>query len=257
EGSDAEEDESAILQRLITKHQKDFGRTNTEDEHFLNLTCAAVALAIDDIVTACSASDVTDIEQQQQYADNRDTIKKAFEAATNKLLAQLPPEATHPFDRPSTASDNADYTPIISTRQRHRTKMEALIRQYNGNAQGVGTGLERRARWQVGKKDSGNTVNTALAAGQRAATLYEQVHTNQFRAILRQLAPLQTFAFALVSGESFLRLLPSNHRFSPDWRTLALDLDPSTQTLLAQLQMPDILGKLALATKALHGACRK
>ncbi|KAH9896485.1 hypothetical protein C8Q73DRAFT_642433, partial [Cubamyces lactineus] len=382
---DADEDESALLQRLITDHQNDFGRTNAEDERFLNLTCAAVALAMDDMVTAYSASDAPDVDDQEaQYDDDRQAIQQAFEAAANTLLSQLPAEATRPFDRPVTASEDVDYTSIISTRRQHETKraarcvrtgtrqsgqgadgadseqsrraskrshiireMEALIRQYDGDTQGVGTGLERRARWQVGKKDSGNTANAALAAGQRAATvlsqrlrifrahslpntseladalvgtstsqtphhsalspdgsfgvvfqdscifigrvlavysqeggkngkhawcsrithighasyiavqLYEHVHANHFRAIPRRLAPLQTFAFALVSGECFLRLLPGNHQFSADRRTLTLDINPDTLLLLTQLQKPDVLGRLAVATKALRNLRRK
>ncbi|KAI0329285.1 hypothetical protein GY45DRAFT_1253214 [Cubamyces sp. BRFM 1775] len=387
DSDDSDEDESAVLQRLITEHQNDFGRSNAQDERFLNLTCAAVALAMDDTVTVYSASEVPDSEQERQQHDDRHAIQQAFEAAANNLLMQLPPEPMRPFDRPAMSSDNVDYTPVITTRRQHETKraarcvrtstkrsdlsvpgsgvdkdieqerksqrshvireMDALIRQYNSNAQGVGTGLERRARWHVGQKDSGNTVNAALAAGQRAASilsqriktfgshalpnvseladaligvttpktprhfalcsdgsfglvfhesqvlvgrvlavysqeggkngkhawcssithighasyiavqLYEQVHTTQFRAILRRLAPFQTFAFALVSGECFLRLLPGDHQFSLDRRTLSLHLDSDSERLLAQLQTPEVLAKLTLATKALRAQRRK
>ena len=41
------------LQRLIDEHQKNWqGRTHSEDERFMNLICAAVALAVEDTLVA-------------------------------------------------------------------------------------------------------------------------------------------------------------------------------------------------------------
>ncbi|KAI0664773.1 hypothetical protein C8Q70DRAFT_904467 [Cubamyces menziesii] len=204
--------EAAQLEGLIGAHEHTWSeRDDRADEQFLNLTCAAAALAMNDTVIAQNAaSHVLDAELAQYEEEDRLEIQMAFEAASSKLLGCLPAEPTRAFDRPLFSAENIDYSPINNIRQAHGTRraaqsvrmgqrsngtsepdskstaapssesarrllirqMEDVIRQQQ-SGQGIGMGLERSARW-TNAPPNGNSLNATLSAGQRAATVLKR-----------------------------------------------------------------------------------
>ena len=84
--------------------------------------------------------------------------------------------------------------------------------------------------------------------------VYEHVHHAQFRAVLRRMAPFQTYTFVHVSADEFLCLLPGNHRLSPDGRSLGLD--EHTIPFFEQFERPDVVQKTSEAVKLLKKARR-
>ncbi|CDO73700.1 hypothetical protein BN946_scf185015.g28 [Trametes cinnabarina] len=196
--------EAAELQRLINDHHQAWNtRSHHDDEKFLNLSCAAVALSMNDSMIAQRAAEVPAEELDDLHREARQDIQASFDAAVRKLLVELPPEPMRPFDLLASVSlGRIDYSPLVQTRRTHETRraaqsvrtskssqstgsdkaddspqktssrcetireMHAVIRRQQ--QQGAGTGLERSARWTAGtpeaaKNDSGETGNSVNA----------------------------------------------------------------------------------------------
>ncbi|KAJ3007533.1 hypothetical protein NUW54_g3516 [Trametes sanguinea] len=128
------------LQQLIHEHRQRWGsRSHHDDEQFLNLTCAAAALSMNDSMVAQRAADVPAEELDDLHNQAREDIQAAFNAASLNLLHSLPAEETRPFDRPAFSEDRADYSSLIQTRQGHETARAAQSTRV-GKSSGSGKG---------------------------------------------------------------------------------------------------------------------
>ncbi|KAI0671454.1 hypothetical protein C8Q78DRAFT_1153176 [Trametes maxima] len=109
-------DEATELQNLIDEHQNSRDRNHATSEKFLSLSCAAVALSMDDsLKVQTAASQLDDDTQRKHQREDRQEIEDAFEKAAHNLLTQLPAERARLFDRPSRLAGNVDYTPEPSS----------------------------------------------------------------------------------------------------------------------------------------------
>ncbi|EED77126.1 predicted protein [Postia placenta Mad-698-R] len=247
---DEEQTETAELERILTQEQNAPLRSTGDDDRMFNLSCAAIALSLDDINTVHNFSEPTLAEQTSNTDEDRQNINAAL---TQLQIAPLNlAEVARPYDHSQAFVNSYDFSNLAAIRREHETKQAA-----NGD-QAVGTGLERKARWQSNAARSsltGNSANAILAAGQRASTLYEQAHQTRFRAILQDVAILQCFSFAHMSSDQFLCRLPGSHHITTDGRTL--ELDNAAFATFAALSTPSCLSRIVTAVKMLGTARKK
>ncbi|OJT13577.1 hypothetical protein TRAPUB_9876 [Trametes pubescens] len=170
----------------------------------LSLTCAAVALTLDDISKAAAYDELTSSERAVIVQEDSHTVTEAFAAVSLPALAFEPAEPLRPFDRPlDPGLMNADLSTLVAVRQRHetdrarkgiRTRMDdrdhdrpegddsagnrtesarqALIRNIQQvmreeQDRAVGTGIERDARWRThvtAASKVGESIETGNAA---------------------------------------------------------------------------------------------
>ncbi|KAJ3554974.1 hypothetical protein NM688_g2825 [Phlebia brevispora] len=380
--ADDEESEAAQLERLIAQENDAPIRNKQTDDRLFNLTCAAVSLMLDETMAVQRYN--SSMEEKDQQDEDRTYLQDSFHAAALQLPSlDLPTaEPIRPFDRTLiNGVFDFDYTSLISIRETHQTQravtavrsgrqstlpmtdnsddsrgtsarqrifreMTAMIKMYESNTLGVGTGLDRQVRTQgrSAVETAGNSANAALAAGQRAAAavtrrlknfsaycvpqyqelgdaligkpspaklhhtpltagiygivlhenklfvgrvitlycrsggkgvthswqaeaasigavsyvvlqLYEAVLANRFRAIHRHVLGLQTFTFAHVPSDHFLRTLPGSQSLSADRRTLQLDHIASN--IFQTLDTPQSKSAIRKAVEALDKARRR
>ncbi|KAI0669608.1 hypothetical protein C8Q78DRAFT_977184 [Trametes maxima] len=216
--------ESAQLQQLIDAGNNAPICTDTTEKRMESLTCAAIALTLNDICEVYATYEgPSESERAAAAQEDLDTVLHAFNAITLPALPFLPAEPLRPFDRPIFSSSlDADLFGLARIRKKHETERarkgvctrqdtqlevqvndatkpalpsaekvapkketvrQKLIREMQDvlraeQNRGVGTGLERDARWRsyvkLGagtEKTTGNSANAELAAGARAAAV--------------------------------------------------------------------------------------
>ncbi|OSC96522.1 hypothetical protein PYCCODRAFT_1379012 [Trametes coccinea BRFM310] len=202
---DAEEpSESDVLQQLIDAEQDAPLRTAVTEDRMRSLTCAAIALTLNDmsIKTLMAKEDVH-------------AVGEAYDLVQDPMPIRSVPgaESIRPYDRPPGSHGiYSDLSGLVRVRKQHETerarkgvhtskanttdnersslceesKRQVLIREMQQalaeeQDRGIGTGLERDAHWHshVGTASKaitqpsagGNSANAALIAGAKAASV--------------------------------------------------------------------------------------
>ncbi|KAG6905164.1 hypothetical protein DXG01_004460, partial [Tephrocybe rancida] len=190
--------EAQELQELINREEnKKLTRTKKQEDRTMNLTCAAMAVTADETMKVQFMADIPEEEEQELLAQEQQEIEDLI-AVLPALRA--PDEPAQPLGRGNIDFDSLDFHALINMRREHQTKYAAtgvrtwkdtgndnehssdgipkesirrkLIREFHEalkegqDAQAVGTGVERSARWLEGSstKTSGNAANAAAAA---------------------------------------------------------------------------------------------
>ncbi|KAJ7258598.1 hypothetical protein C8J57DRAFT_1644546, partial [Mycena rebaudengoi] len=191
--------EAQMLQDLIDKAEdSNIPRSKAENDQLLNLTCAALAVAADDMTKIHALPDALDEELIDEM------VSKEYEnirAATFSVPPIAATEASKPLGRGVATAEDLNFDYLVELRRQHQTKQAArgvrtrtigalesekakelsirqqLIRKFHLALKeeqdvAVGTGLERGMRWRASAPggrgadvpSAGNTANAAATA---------------------------------------------------------------------------------------------
>ncbi|KAJ7727809.1 hypothetical protein DFH07DRAFT_871519 [Mycena maculata] len=197
--------EAEELQALIyaEEHPDAPMRNARQDREIMSLTCASIAVAVDEHMQKFNEPD--DELAEEILGDEYITLQETLASIVTALPpVQLPSEVSKPFGRgPSASFENLDFKALVHLRKEHQTRQAAncarvkrpssednssaaakestrrqILRRFHeilkeDQARGVGTAVEHEPRWRTDPKPTaGNSANAALAA----STLATKVH---------------------------------------------------------------------------------
>ncbi|KAH7905193.1 hypothetical protein BJ138DRAFT_1130617 [Hygrophoropsis aurantiaca] len=214
--SDIEDSDATILQGLIEDEEKYGVRATQVDERMLSLTCAAIAVNVEECAKVRDFPGPSADEEAQQIEEDVLHISNALRA-TRLPQPNIDACVAHPADRSPSFYINLDFTRLVELRRMHETRrsavstrtitgsipvaaasdgseviekanketihqqiiraMREVLRKQDADQVSGVAGLERLSRWKAGNGDvalTGNSMNAALAAGQRAVNVIKR-----------------------------------------------------------------------------------
>ncbi|KAJ7783922.1 hypothetical protein DFH07DRAFT_764292 [Mycena maculata] len=191
--------EAEELQALIDAEERPDARMRSarQDREIMSLTCASIAVTVDEHMRVQKLHEPDDELAEEIVGDGYITLQETLASITTPLPpVQLPSEVSKPFGRgPITSFENLDFKALVRLRKEHQTRQAAncarvkhasseddssvaaeestrrqILRKFHeilkeDQGRGVGTAVEREARWHTDTKPTvGNSANAALAA---------------------------------------------------------------------------------------------
>ncbi|KAJ7101505.1 hypothetical protein B0H15DRAFT_769608 [Mycena belliarum] len=176
-------------------------RTLRDDRKIRSLTCAAIAIAADEHMRVQQFQEEQDDLVEEMLGDEYITLQETLKSVTQELPpVQLPADASKPFGQgPNPTFESLDFKALVRQRKQHQTRQAAncartkkdvsdsespvasegslrcqILRRFHellkeDQARGVGTAVERDARWHTDPKlPAGNAANAAATAAATA-----------------------------------------------------------------------------------------
>ncbi|KAI0629632.1 hypothetical protein C8Q77DRAFT_1065756 [Trametes polyzona] len=123
--SDSEDElcESALLQKFIDAEEGAPMRTALTEERMTSLTCAAVALTLNDLSKVQAFEEPDAYTKATQLREDAAVVADTFAAVALPALSSLPADPVRPFDRAVDAGlTDLDLSTLVSVREGHETE---------------------------------------------------------------------------------------------------------------------------------------